>query len=376
MEGGPLDHPDFSKITTHNVRMAAIISAAEALELGLTLTEFYELQAAHRAETALLMEMEAGGGGVNLAAVSGSGIAAFGAIGYAMMRHKTNARRPARSGPNWDPHERPGYDPDIGGIRPFLPGLTDSVAKRRRYSPVSETPLLSVTNTGGFSQTKMPYTRRTAKRPYRKRAPARRKYAKKRTARASSQKIKRVIYSVAEKKYTDVTLSMTNPANTWDAQAIGPLLQQGTTVGTRTGNRIQCRYIEMSYNVTPTNPATFTGAQLRCVLVHVRENQNSATAPGATDIWVDNNQIQSVRNREKMSDFALLADFTTTIPQGNLVPVGIKRYIKVNKQFVYNNNLGTAADLTSGALYLYCLNNAGVNSLTCSGRIRVHFTDN
>jgi len=347
--------------------MAALTAAAEALELGLTLAEFYELQAAERAAITVEAELETGGGGLVSAGVS----SAFGIAGLGFFASRLTRRRKARPVSedilNRVSVKRDRSFPQLGHIQPL---------NVRRYSPVSETPLLGVTNPSGFAKAKMPYVRRSAgaKRAY---APKRKRVTKKRTARASTQKIKRVIYSTAEKKYIDTMVTMVDPAITWAGQLIGPVIPQGTGVGNRTGNRVSIRYCEMSFETKQASASTtFPGAQLRCIIVLAKENQNSITVPSASDLFVDLTTVASVRVREKMSDYQMLADWTTIIPAGNAAPLSMRRTWKVGKTFIYNNTLSTAADMPGYCMYMYCCSTAAAGNLTCAGRIRTHFVDN
>jgi len=216
----------------------------------------------------------------------------------------------------------------------------------------------------------MPARKYTVKR----KPAARKRVAKRRYYRGpSTNKIKRVIYSVAEKKYVDNTVSHTQPVQAWNFQPIGPLLVQGTAVNNRTGNRVTCKWIEIQHSVNP-NTVGFLGATLRCIIVFVKEN-NNATSLTYTDLFVDQQQ-QSVRNKEKQSEFQILADWTVVVPQGQSTNVDVRKIVRVNKQIVYNNNLGTQADLPGGALYFGCYSTNGTaGQITCGGKLRVHFVD-
>lgn len=217
-----------------------------------------------------------------------------------------------------------------------------------------------------YQSTRKPYKKRTVKR--------KRTYVRRRAP--TSQRIKRIVYSIAEKKYVDVAVTHTNPVQVWNFQPIGPALTQGTAVGNRTGNRVLVKYIEVQHAVAPTAPASFTGSCVRCIFVWVKDNNNAVTL-NAADMFVDTNLTQSIRNKEKQNEFIILADWTTVIPAGQSANMDLRKIVRVNKQVIYNNNLGTLADMPGGAIYFGCCNTNGTSTqVTCNGKIRIHFVDN
>lgn len=353
-----------------------------ALELGLTLAEYAELQAAEMAAAGAEAELASAEAAMprQIAYVAGGSVAALGVGEAVIHRSSTNATTPARSGP----HSTPSFTP------------LESARKRLReelgHDPLSgsggqlgnQSSSVHLTDTPG-SFTNMPWPRIVnTKRRYTRKGTYRKRATVPRAPRVTTQKIKKIVYSVAEKKYYDQVLSMTQPVANWGVQFIGPPIQQGNAVGNRQGNRVFIKYVELDHNIKPAAPATFKGAQVRCLFVWRKEN-DGATTWTYTDIFRDN-RIQSVRNQEQAGSLKILADWTTTIPAGQSVEIGTRRIIKVNMPMTFTGTAGTGADINGGCMYMFCFNtqNApggsgpagddGAN-VTCAGTIRIHFTD-
>lgn len=268
-------------------------------------------------------------------------------------------------------------DPDLGGTTP-AEHFGGRNVRPRRSSPISETVVPRLTNDLGRRPADMPYTRktsgytrkRTGKSGYAKRGPAR-------APRVTTQKLKRVVYSIAEKKYVDVAGTMANPVNLWTSQIIGPMLTPGTAVSNRQGNRVNVRYLEVQHFSQPTSQSTFNGANLRCLFVWRKENDGQ-TSLLWQDLFVENRQM-SIRNQEKMGSVKILADWNTIIPAGSSVGIDVRKIIRVNMPVTYTGTAGTGADLNAGCIYFFCYNTNpngdGSANITCTSTIRVHFTD-
>lgn len=213
--------------------------------------------------------------------------------------------------------------------------------------------------------------KRTAPRRSYKRSYGKRKFASK---RATTNRIKKVVYSVAEKKYIDQALTMVAPNSaTWSFQVLGPPLLQGTGNAQRTGNTINVTSIQYDEKVTPSTG--FVGSALRCIIFLIRNNKGSTAPPAATDIWA-NDRPTTFRNREKINEFIMLKDWTTVMPLGQSVPISTLHNIKVGKVFRYVGNLGTTADLQGYNLVLGCCStSAAAANLVCDGKFRINFTD-
>lgn len=343
--------------------------AIEAAEAGMTLWEYMEsLDAADAAAEAF--ENAGGYLGASVKALLYGQLAVLGVytVPHVFSNDNANSSQPARSDFRNDivsALKRPDPNPIAG--RPT----------RKRYHYHAEFPSAAPDPDNPDNNNPFVSMAYSKVRFARKRKPTyRRKYygRRRKATRSGVNKIRKVIYSVAEKKYTDIAVTHTNPIQTWNFQPLGPALSQGTTVGNRSGNRVNVRYIEMQHSTAPAAPATFNGAILRCIILWVRNNKNATTVT-RSDVFVDEQQ-QSIRNREKITDFAILADWNVTIPQGSQTNVDIRKIIRVNKQVVYNNNLGTLADMPEGALYFGCYSTNGTSGqLTCGGKFRIHFVD-
>lgn len=339
--------------------------AAAAAEAGMTLAEYIAYLEAE--EAAAIAYEESGGllGRIGRTVIG----AQVGALGAGLAAHALGIHKNTNSSQARDitPVKKRYRDPAKDAL---LQELTSTASTRRqRVDPPISTFSAFTTNMPskrGYYAKRKPYVRR---RKY-----GRRVGSTKKTPNYSVSRIKNVTYSVAEKKYQDYALTMTAPnTSTWTFQVLGPTLAQGTLSNQRIGNQVFLRDFQVDMVISPG--ASFAGAILRCVIVGVKVNKNSVSAPGATDIW-SFDRISSVRKPENIRSFSLFGDFTTVIPSGQSAPVPVTRVVRINKKISYNNNLGTAADLPEWCFWLACCaGSTTVNNLSCLGMIRARYID-
>lgn len=370
-----------------------------ALDLGLTMAEYIALHTAEQDAAANIALLEEGSG-VGASTAIATGVASM--LGYGGYRGvlyaSTNSHRredngqlvthslssPIRPGGRTRPFNTPqrperAWTANQGRRHPDDPLAATRAERTRAERARGGAPLgLHIANTPRFGAA-MPYSRTTTRRSYKpyKRSYKRRTYTRKRTTRSFAPRVKRIVNSIAEKKYVDVPLTggMTTPSPTWGSQIIGPLLLQGITAGTRIGNRIYCTRVELQMDLTPTTLANFVGTQLRCILLYKKDNAGGTTVT-TTDVFTSATVQNGIRNNELAKEFSFLGDFTITIPAGQSCILSTKRSIKVAKQFIYSTNLATGADLKSGCMYLMCNSTASSGQLGCVGSVRIFFTDN
>lgn len=130
--------------------------------------------------------------------------------------------------------------------------------------------------------------------------------------------VKRVVTSLAEKKFSSgaLALAYTSPTS-WTIQSAlagttvgtggGPYgISQGSGVGNRTGNRIRLTKIEFQVTVVP-QPGTvnIAGEMCRMILYHNKQANGAAITP--TELF-DTDAINSLRNENERPRVTILKD--------------------------------------------------------------------
>lgn len=181
-----------------------------------------------------------------------------------------------------------------------------------------------------------------------------------------------------EAKFIDTSPAptMTAAVSTWVAT---PILLNGCIQGTestqRLGRKITMTSLYAKINFTLASTST-GGGYARVAVVY--DKQANAAAPAITDVFLSNLNT-SPNNLSNRDRFLKIVDMETPIISTSGDPIcSIELYRRLNLETCFNTgNAGTVADITSGSLWLFVCNNAGI-ATTAPGfasQFRVKFTD-
>lgn len=186
----------------------------------------------------------------------------------------------------------------------------------------------------------MAYRRKT-KRSYRRR-----------TAKVSTQKVRRIVTNMAEKKYYDfANLDVTPVLSSYTFVSLLGAIQQGSTASTRIGNKIFVHSIEVNYCMTPLITMPAGGAICRIGMYHNKEAVGILPTSGQTFL---ENSVESTRytpmiNRitlprdRKMTMVITGTNGAATVAVGPKMCGSFKIYPKKKIDFFANN--GNVGDL-------------------------------
>lgn len=181
-------------------------------------------------------------------------------------------------------------------------------------------------------------------------------------------------YVNTEEKYNDVTLTAVRaPYDNPILQSI-PLLVQGTTASTRTGDSIKLTRINIRLNL---QCGSTLDQRIRVMLI--RDSQCNGTAASQTNIML-NNSMESPLNIDFAKRFIVLHDAEVHVDSVQYVNVShVINKTNLQDHIEYGGNAGTVADLRNTNYYLYIIsdkNNASGQSAFVSGNIRFRYIDN
>jgi len=195
-------------------------------------------------------------------------------------------------------------------------------------------------------------------------------------------RVRKVVQSLAEKKFFDITTQSITFLNTWTTiDNFICQITQGTTASNRIGNKIFVHSIEVSLVVTPQVAMSVAGCFCRIAFVHNKETNYVATDP----LSIFNlNVVTSLRNTPNNAKYTMLRDFqhvmvpTGTDSTGVVKTVGPALFttfkIFPKKRIDFVANTGLVADLMKDNWsLLYCAD----SSTGCTGtyRVKVIFSD-
>lgn len=217
----------------------------------------------------------------------------------------------------------------------------------------------------------MPYSRRT------RRAPRRRTY--RRTARPSMYRIaKKVVRqeTIGDTTYLDTYI---NNQLSYDVPLASNLclIAQGDGQGTRTGNRIGIRSIEMNLKID-RNVSSTLGDLVGLALVASRTD----ISPGWGNIYsnIAVNNVLAARKSNTRQEYIVLRRWTINLGHdvGGSNAVRVINYRKVfNKSHLVQYGSGVDSDIEFGGLYLIGVSeqlNASTMKPAIFGTVRINYT--
>lgn len=146
----------------------------------------------------------------------------------------------------------------------------------------------------------------------------------------------------------------------------------GTTDVTRTGRQIYMKLLRLSYQVT----STAAGAVAPCRVVVLYDKQTNGAAPSTADLFEDTGRFSvSAFDHDNEQRFTILYDdmFMATVDATQRVVHGC---IDVPLLTTYNaGTAGTVADIASGSLYLFTVNNSAGNNGQCVLSYSLYYND-
>lgn len=209
----------------------------------------------------------------------------------------------------------------------------------------------------------------------------RRTYRKKKSFAA---RVKKIAFTVAEKKYKDIVMADAAQLTGGTATLLNGL-QQGTSDSTRIGHRVTVVQIDVSlfcYGVAGAS-APGQGDNMICMVIQDRDNKR-ASSFSITDMFTAANVIQAQRVASSMSRFRQIslhgAAVSPTSAAGVAAttvtpPVPIRFSKRVNIPVEYLGNVGDSTDIQKNALWLYCATQVSGSSFRMAGTIRVWYRD-
>lgn len=218
----------------------------------------------------------------------------------------------------------------------------------------------------------------------RKRAVSRKRSAfRKRAAKVSVPRLRRIIGYQPEVKFLDTTISYSPISTSFQITGmLGPIVQ-GATANTRVGNRIFLRWMEVTVMCEPIAGATFpiSGMLCRFGVVHAKEVNN--TNMNVSQIWYDAALYPSARNSTHLPKYRIVRDMThsmvpTAVNAGTTTGAGpfhMTRWrIPVNKTIVYSTS-GSAGslDLVKDDFGFFSAGSA--TGCNCVARVKLCFND-
>lgn len=231
-----------------------------------------------------------------------------------------------------------------------------------------------------------------------------RAYRKRR--KVSTRAIKRVVNSLAERKYSDISLSYENQLSgvgaEWNRIGTVPLnaVASGTAVFQRIGSKVKMRHIFIKFDMQP-NLATggtsvpFTTAYpagLRIRFALVLDRESNGTSPLSGDIWAfspqivgDNGELWTFRNHDYAGRFKILKYFDFFMSPGAMCPCAAEYFRKIALTCDYKQTTGaTDSDIWKNSITLWVAANTDPAPGTVTGigsvfdyniRFRVEYTD-
>lgn len=208
------------------------------------------------------------------------------------------------------------------------------------------------------------------------------KYSKKKRsgykATIPTARIKRVVNSMAEKKFVDLTLFNGGLVGTYTVWSALAGIVQGTTASTRIGNKIRVHAIEFNVYCYPAT-VTADGVSARFVVYHNKETVGALTT-GSMVFSADN--FMALRNTTLQPRISVLRDrmchcVITALDgatKGYGPPHSFKWTIYPNKLIDFQSNAGTISDLLKDDYGMMAAASAATE-MGCDIRCKVIFSD-
>lgn len=222
------------------------------------------------------------------------------------------------------------------------------------------------------------------------------------TKKSLAPRVKRITYSVLEKKNAENIFNMNTSTSlatasldstTWKIYSITNQISQGTTSASRMGNKIFVKYIQLSINFVNDGDNNLNGSTCRYG-VWIDKNK-AATHPSATDMFASGTDsatpaYNSCKNFVNRTRFQTKLDrahlFVTTARSGStstdftFLPGGVvQHYIPINKWVSYNGTgstfLHTNSDNMAGNNIILAICASAANCCVVNVFYRVVFFD-
>lgn len=223
------------------------------------------------------------------------------------------------------------------------------------------------------------------------------------TKKSLYPRVKRITFSVLEKKYFDRPAfnledggtTLTTPMSTvaWKFYSPVNAIIQGIDRDMRIGNKIFVRYIQLTFGFASDGDNTLSGSTCRYILLHNR--QANLTIPTAADVFANgavstNADYTSLRNCNTLKKYSLLLDRAhllipatrsgdgTAAAHFNFLGQGVlQHYIPINKWVQYqasSSAITTSVNLVSND---FVIGVAPSNANCCIGTVmaRVCYND-
>jgi len=233
----------------------------------------------------------------------------------------------------------------------------------------------------------MPYYRKNTKKTGYKR------YNKK--VNSFTPKVKRVLYSIAEKKHVEFGNTAQSIPNTWainalhcsttaaGTDAVGSGIVQGAGYNQRVGERVRINALKICLHLYPTSAATMPAAGMTCRFIIFQDKMPNLGYPAVSDVLEDTGFLNSQYNLTKRDRFKILKDFvhqqvptisSATVPLGG-GPQSLTQmnfYPKVEME--YTGTTGVTAAVFKQGFFILARCSAN-NCTTMEWRNQIEFLD-
>jgi len=233
-----------------------------------------------------------------------------------------------------------------------------------------------------MAYTKVPAKKRTYK-----------KYNKK--VNSFAPKVKRVLYSIAEKKHLEFGNTAQTVNSSWGinsllcsttasaTDATGSGIVQGAGFNQRIGERIRLNKLAVMFHVLPTSGAVIPANGMTCRFIIVQDKLPNLSYPAITDILETDASVATGYNLTKRDRFKILKDFvhqqvptisstTAVLGGGPQTLTRLEFYPKIDIE--YTGALGLTNSVFKQNIFLlsFC---TGANCTTMVWRNQLEFTD-
>lgn len=220
----------------------------------------------------------------------------------------------------------------------------------------------------------------------------RRKTTKRRQAKVSAPRVRKIVLSMNEKKYKEGSFSMAvgtswmfmsllagatgDPAAvTWTTTPFR--IGQGNDANTRIGNKIFLHAVRLSFVITPSgnNHGNLDGDTCRCILYHNKEAAG-IQVPSSSSVFstqtIDSPRYIPLKTRYTIVKDALHTFVPIATDQGGasttftLAPVGSYAFtIYPKKKIEYTSTTGALSEIFKDDYGLGCIARKGYCTMTC-----------
>lgn len=197
-------------------------------------------------------------------------------------------------------------------------------------------------------------------------------------ARIAGRVVSRRLDSEQEVKRLDLTGNLAGGVpSTWAGLLLN-LTSLGTDSFNRLGIVIRAKHLALHFRLTQ-NPAAVTANNttlVRCILL--LDTMPMGAAPvfaGTTSAPMDQNNLESLRNRLQTQRYVILKDRHYRLTPGSQTALLLNWNVRLRFRTHYMANGGTYADMAQNALYFLTISNEGTNTPVLNYASRFRFTD-